>query len=110
MAGGISRNEATAARRRIGSIGPGGTAGASRRTVPGSGLGGMSVNPVAARPGTVDVWLHLDKEVNQHRICQRQYQGKGLGDAFTDDVKEAWITAYGILAATMKDAASEMAA
>lgn len=36
--------------------------------------------------------------------------GKGLGDSFTDDVKEAWVTAYGILAATMKDAASEMAA
>jgi len=36
--------------------------------------------------------------------------GQGLGDAFTDDVKAAWVTAYGILAATMKDAASEMAA
>lgn len=36
--------------------------------------------------------------------------GQGLGDAFTDDVEEAWVTAYGILASTMKDAASEMAA
>lgn len=36
--------------------------------------------------------------------------GQGLGDAFTDDVKNAWLEAYGILAATMKDAAAEMAA
>ena len=36
--------------------------------------------------------------------------GKGLGDAFTDKTREAWIAAYGILAATMKDAAAEIAA
>jgi len=36
--------------------------------------------------------------------------GEGLGDAFTDDVKEAWVVAYGILATTMKDAAADMAA
>jgi hemoglobin-like flavoprotein len=30
---------------------------------------------------------------------------KGLGDAFTPEVKEAWVTTYGILAQTMKDAA-----
>ena len=33
--------------------------------------------------------------------------GMGLGDAFTDDVKEAWVTAYGILADTMIAAANE---
>ncbi len=32
---------------------------------------------------------------------------KGLGDAFTPDVKEAWATVYGILADTMKKAAAE---
>ena len=32
---------------------------------------------------------------------------KGLGDAFTDDVREAWLAAYTILANTMKQAAEE---
>ena len=32
---------------------------------------------------------------------------KGLGDAFTDDVREAWLAAYTILATTMKAAAAE---
>lgn len=35
---------------------------------------------------------------------------KGLGDAFTPDVKEAWVTTYGVLAKTMKDAAATVAA
>ncbi|UWQ16812.1 globin family protein [Jannaschia sp. M317] len=30
---------------------------------------------------------------------------KGLGEGFTPDVKDAWATAYGILAGVMKDAA-----
>ena len=34
---------------------------------------------------------------------------KGLGDAFTPEVKEAWATVYGILAKVMKDAANEVA-
>jgi len=36
--------------------------------------------------------------------------GQGLGDDFTEDVKQAWSTAYNILAVTMKDAAAELAA
>ena len=32
---------------------------------------------------------------------------KGLGAAFTPEMKEAWATVYGILATTMKDAARE---
>ena len=36
--------------------------------------------------------------------------GQGLGEAFTDDVKVAWTTAYVILATTMKDAAAKSAA
>lgn len=35
---------------------------------------------------------------------------QGLGDAFTDDVKEAWTVAYGILATTMIDAANSATA
>ncbi len=35
---------------------------------------------------------------------------RGLGDAFTDDVKQAWITAYTAIADTMKQAAAEVAA
>lgn len=35
--------------------------------------------------------------------------GQGLGDAFTDDVKGAWVETYTILATTMKDAAAEAA-
>lgn len=36
--------------------------------------------------------------------------GQGLGDDFTDEVKEAWIAAYVILSNVMKDAAKEVAA
>ncbi len=36
--------------------------------------------------------------------------GQGLGEAFTEDVKTAWVTVYGILADTMKSAAAEAAA
>lgn len=32
--------------------------------------------------------------------------GQGLGDAFTDDLKQAWTQAYVLLATTMKDAAA----
>lgn len=35
--------------------------------------------------------------------------GKGLGDDFTDDVKDAWVTAYVILSGVMKEAAKEAA-
>jgi hypothetical protein len=34
---------------------------------------------------------------------------KGLGEAFTPDVKEAWTVVYGIVARVMKDAANEVA-
>lgn len=34
--------------------------------------------------------------------------GEGLGDAFTDDVKEAWTITYTLLATTMKEAAGEL--
>lgn len=32
---------------------------------------------------------------------------QGLGEAFTDDVRDAWATAYTLLATTMKDAAAD---
>jgi len=35
--------------------------------------------------------------------------GQGLGDDFTDDVKDAWVTAYVILSGVMKEAAKEAA-
>lgn len=35
---------------------------------------------------------------------------KGLGDAFTPEVKEAWATVYGVLATTMQKAAAERVA
>lgn len=35
--------------------------------------------------------------------------GTGLGDAFTDEVKEAWTKAYTILSSAMKDAAGNAA-
>lgn len=35
---------------------------------------------------------------------------KGLGDAFTSEVKEAWATVYGVLATTMQKAAAEKVA
>ena len=36
--------------------------------------------------------------------------GAGLGDDFTDDVKQAWVEVYTLLAATMKEAANSAAA
>ena len=30
---------------------------------------------------------------------------KGLGEAFTPEVKQAWVAAYGVLSGTMKEAA-----
>lgn len=36
--------------------------------------------------------------------------GQGLGDDFTDEVKDAWVVAYTVLADTMKAAANEVAA
>ncbi|MCK5873697.1 MAG: hemin receptor [Alcanivoracaceae bacterium] len=33
---------------------------------------------------------------------------QGLGDAFTNPTREAWVTVYGILASTMKAAAAEV--
>lgn len=35
---------------------------------------------------------------------------QGLGDGFTPDVKSAWVSVYGVLAGTMKDAAAKAAA
>jgi hemoglobin-like flavoprotein len=35
---------------------------------------------------------------------------KGLGSAFTPEMKDAWATVYGILASVMKDAARAKAA
>jgi hemoglobin-like flavoprotein len=32
--------------------------------------------------------------------------GQGLGEAFTDEVREAWVAAYGLLAGVMKAAAA----
>jgi hemoglobin-like flavoprotein len=35
---------------------------------------------------------------------------KGLGEAFTAEVKEAWVAVYGVLAGTMKQAAARVTA
>ncbi|MBI1313197.1 hemin receptor [bacterium] len=35
---------------------------------------------------------------------------QGLGDAFTPEVKDAWVTVYTILSTTMREAAAELAA
>lgn len=35
--------------------------------------------------------------------------GQGLGDDFTDELKDAWVAAYVILSTVMKDAAREVA-
>lgn len=34
--------------------------------------------------------------------------GKGLGDGFTDEIKNAWINTYTLLACTMKEGAAEV--
>jgi hemoglobin-like flavoprotein len=38
-------------------------------------------------------------------LCLPSTLAQGLGEAFTDEVREAWATAYGLLADTMRDAA-----
>lgn len=35
---------------------------------------------------------------------------QGLGDAFTDEVRNAWVACYGLLAGVMQEAAAEQAA
>ncbi|RLW52682.1 MAG: hypothetical protein B6D69_06790 [gamma proteobacterium symbiont of Stewartia floridana] len=35
--------------------------------------------------------------------------GEGLGDAFTDEVKDAWVVTYTALAGVMKEGAEEVA-
>jgi len=35
---------------------------------------------------------------------------QGLGDAFIPEVKDAWVTTYGVLSTTMKEAAAECVA
>jgi len=36
--------------------------------------------------------------------------GQGLGDEFTDEVKDSWVETYTLLATVMKDAAAEVSA
>lgn len=55
---------------------------------------------------------HVDYGVkdSQYETVGEAFLGtlnEGLGDEFTEEVKQAWVNVYGVLAKTMKDAASE---
>ena len=75
-----------------------------------------AVNSLKNLPGLVPVLQALAKRHVGYGVKDEHYAtvggallltlSQGLGDAFTDDVKEAWVTTYTLIADTMKAAAN----
>ena len=75
-----------------------------------------AVNGLARLDAIVPAVQDLGRRHVRYGVKERHYDTvgaallwtleQGLGDAFTPDVKAAWASAYGVLAATMKDAAA----
>lgn len=81
---------------------------------------GMAVSSLERLPELVPVVQELGRRHVKYGIKDEHYDTvaaallwtleKGLGDAFTPEVKEAWTTVYVVLADTMKQAARQVAA
>jgi len=75
-----------------------------------------AVNSLKNLPGLVPVLQALAKRHVGYGVKDEHYAtvggallltlSQGLGEAFTDDVKEAWVTTYTLIADTMKAAAN----
>ena len=81
---------------------------------------GMAVNSLNDLEGLVPVVQSLGERHVDYGVKDEHYDtvgealiwtlGQGLGEAFTDDVKYAWVTTYTLLATVMQEAASAKAA
>ena len=81
---------------------------------------GTAVNSLNDLPSIVPAVQDLGKRHVDYGVSNEHYDTvgaallwtleQGLGDAFTPETKAAWAEVYGVLAATMKDAAAELAA
>ena len=80
------------------------------------GMISTAVNGLTNLPAIVPAVQDLGRRHVKYGVKDKDYDtvagalvwtlGQGLGESFTPDVKEAWVTAYGVLAKTMKDAAA----
>ena len=80
------------------------------------GMISTAVNGLSNLPAIVPAVQDLGRRHVKYGVKDKDYDtvagalvwtlGQGLGESFTPDVKEAWVTAYGVLAKTMKDAAA----
>ncbi|SDG55860.1 Hemoglobin-like flavoprotein [Pseudomonas benzenivorans] len=77
---------------------------------------GVAVGKLSDLPALVPVLQHLGRRHKDYGVVDAHYAtvggallltlSQGLGDAFTDEVRDAWTTAYGLLASTMSEAAN----
>lgn len=81
---------------------------------------GTAVNGLTRLEAIVPAVQDLGKRHAKYGVKDKDYDtvatalvwtlGQGLGEAFTPEVKDSWVSAYGILAGTMKDAAARVPA
>jgi nitric oxide dioxygenase len=81
---------------------------------------GMAVNSLNDIPALVPVIENLAVNHIAYGVKDEHYGivgealiwtlGQGLGDAFTDEVKEAWLETYGLIAETMINATKKASA
>lgn len=75
-----------------------------------------AVNGLSNLPAIVPAVQDLGKRHAKYGVQDKDYDtvaaalvwtlGQGLGETFTPEVKDAWVSTYGVLAKTMKDAAA----
>jgi hypothetical protein len=61
------------------------------------------------RLAVIEDWQSGPDSCHSRRITELSRSFHGLGEAFTREVKEAWTTAYLLLAGVMKEAAASHA-
>ena len=84
------------------------------------GMISTAVNGLTNLPAIVPAVQDLGRRHVKYGVRDKDYDtvatalvwtlGQGLGESFTPDVKDAWVSAYGVLAKTMKDAAATVPA